>query len=330
MRGYNSARMNHEVSAVAFRMGILFLVLCAGWIARRRVWLGETATRLLGRLCVDVCFPCLTFIQMLQIVGRSPATEQGYMLLLGVILMGVALMGGLLFVRDLPPEPRRTAWLASAMPNWLFFPLPIAALLYGEEGLATVLLVNVTAQFYLWTTSVGILRGFKNTMRTGLVHLLNPGLVASVAGVLVAALWPPSHDWIGQTNLYGHFWRLVEAIGSLTIPLSMLVTGAQLGAIPSGWRIHTVTRRATRARLLWLPLITTLVLWMCSHWIELPAVVWQTSVMIAAMPVAVSCGVLVERYGGDRDLVSQMTLVTTLFAVITVPAQMLLGHWLFR
>lgn len=321
--------MNQEVSAVAWRMGVLFLVLCAGWIARRRAWLGETATRRLGRLCVDVCFPCLTFIQMLQIVGRSPAAEQGYILLLGVILMGVALMGALLFIRDLPSEPRRTAWLAAAMPNWLFFPLPIAALLYGEEGLATVLLVNVIAQFYLWTTSVGILRGFKNTMRTGLIHLLNPGLIASVAGVLVAAFWPASHEWIARPDITGRVWRVVDAIGSLTIPLSMLVTGAQLGAIPRGWRIHTVTRRATRARLLWLPLITTLALWVCSHWIALPAAVWRASVMIAAMPVAVSCGVLVERYGGDRDLVSQMTLVTTVAAVITVPLQMLLGHWLF-
>lgn len=321
--------MSQEISATAFRMGVLAVVLCAGWVARRRAWLGETATRWLGRLCVDVCFPCLTFVQMLQIVGRNPVAEQSYILLLGLVLMGVALLGGLIFVHDLPPEPRRTAWLAAAMPNWLFFPLPIATLLYGEQGLATVLLVNVTAQFYLWTTSVGILRGFRNTIRTGLVHLLNPGLIASVAGVLIAIFWPGSHGWVERPGAVGHLWRFAEAIGSLTIPLSMLVTGAQLGAIPRGWRIHTVTRRATRARLLWLPLLTTLLLWVCSHWVALPGAVWRTSVMIAAMPVAVSCGVLVERYGGDRDLVSQMTLVTTVFAIVTVPLQMLLGHWLF-
>ncbi|MCO5061678.1 MAG: hypothetical protein M9963_06700 [Kiritimatiellae bacterium] len=82
------------------------------------------------------------------------------------------------------------------MPNWLFFPLPIAALFYGEDGLATVLLVNVTAQFYLWTTSVGILRGFRNTMRTGLIHLANPGLLATLAGALIAAFVPSSRMWL--------------------------------------------------------------------------------------------------------------------------------------
>lgn len=322
--------MNANYSAIGTRLSVLVCIVLAGWIARRQGWLGEPATRVLGRLCVDVCFPCLTFIQMLQIVGRRPPAEQGLILLLGAVIMTVALGGGWLLIRRAPADLRRTAWLAAAMPNWIFFPLPIAALLYGADGLATVLLVNVTAQFYLWTTSVGILRGFRRTLRTGLVHLSNPGLLASVAGAGLAMIWPASRTWVEMDGLAGDFWRLVEATGSLTIPLSMLVTGSQMGAMPRGWRLDAPARRVIWARLLLIPFGTLAVLWALSGLFPLPAAVWRTAVMIAAMPVAVSCGVLVERYGGDRHFISQTILVTTVAAFATVPLLIFAGAWIFR
>lgn len=317
------------MGAAAFRMGVLFLVGVAGWFSRRRGWLGEPATTGLGRICVDICFPALTFVQMLQIVGQRGAAQQGSILLVGAVLMTVALLGGWALMRSLPAPVMRTAWLAAAMPNWVFLPLPIATVLYGADGLATVLLVNAIAQFYLWTTSVGILRGFRKTMKSGLIHLLNPGLLATALGAVIAACWAPSRDWIHRPDLMGHALRLLETAGSLTIPLSMLVTGSQLGAIPKGSRPNAVVWRATGARLIWIPLITMLVLWLLAHGIGLPASVWRTAVLIAAMPVAISCGVLVERYGGSTSLVGQMTLVTTAVSLVTVPILMLVGCWLF-
>ncbi|MBW7908777.1 MAG: AEC family transporter [Kiritimatiellae bacterium] len=321
--------MQEDPSAIVFRLTILLLVVVAGWFVRRRAWLGDTATQILGRICVDVCFPCLTFVQMLRIVGDRPLRGQGHLLLIGMILMTVALCGGLWLLRGVAQPIRRSAWLAAAMPNWLFFPLPIAALFYGEDGLATVLLVNVTAQFYLWTTSVGILRGFRNTMRTGLIHLANPGLLATLAGALIAAFVPSSRTWLDAPGFTGHFWQLVEAVGAPTITLSMLVTGSQLGAIPRGWGMDRLSWRVLNARLIVLPGASLAALWALSHWIALSAETWRSAVMIAAMPVAVSCGVLVERYGGDRHFTSRAILVTTVGAVVTVPIWMYVAALVF-
>ncbi len=302
----------------------------AGWFARRRRVLGEPATRAMSRLCTDVLFPCLTFTQMLRIVGQRPAVEQGVLLLSGAALIVVGIVAGWVLTRELPASARRTAWLAGSVPNWIFLPLPIAALVYGEEGVATVLLVNVAAQFFLWSVCVAMLRGFRNTLRDGLIHALNPGLLATVAGAALAALWPDSRGWFDRPGPAGHALSLVATAGTLTIPLSLLVTGSQLGALPPGWRIDSALRRVVIARLAAGPALSiAMLVALASVW-TLPAEVWRTALVIAAMPTAITCGVLVERYGGDRDLMSRAILLTTVCAVVTVPLFMLIGRFLFR
>lgn len=322
--------MDADPAAVWFRLAVLAGVLYAGGFARRRRLLGEPATRALGRVCTDVCFPCLTFTQMLRVIGSWPAVEQAQLLLLGAMLLSISIAMAGWLTRRLPDGVRRAAWLSAATPNWIFLPLPIAALMYGAEGVATVLLVNVAAQFFLWTVCVGILRGFRNTLREGWTHAVTPGLLATVLGAAVAALWPESRTWFDRPDWMGRGLNLVAGFGTLTIPLSMLVTGSQLGALPPGWRIDAAVRRVLWARLLVIPAVTAVLVAASSYVFPLYRSVFHTAVLIAAMPAAISCGVLVERYGGDRDLVSRAILYSTVFAFATVPLFMLAAHTLFR
>ena len=322
--------MTNDVQAIVFRLSVLFLVMFAGWTARRLRWLGEPAPRVLGRLCVDVCFPCLTFTQMLHIVGGRPLAEQGSVIALGALMLLAALFAGRAALGGLPGGVRRTAWLAMATPNWIFFPLPIATLLYGADGLAAVLLMKVSAQFFLWTSCVAILRGFRASARAGFVNILNPPLIATFAGAALALGWPASRDWPGATGVFGHVFGLLETAGTLTIPLSMLVMGSQLGALARGWRVDPPLLRVTVARLVLIPLATLLIFRLLAPWLPLPPDIWRTAVLVAAMPVAVSCGVLVERFGGDRDFISRSILFTTLAALVTVPLLMLLATTVFR
>lgn len=315
--------------SLLYNLGILFLVVGAGWWVRRRNWLQEPAVRALGRICVDVAFPCLTFTQMLKIVGSQPMGEQGRVLLLGAVLLVVAIASGWWMSRRLAPAIRPTAWLAMAVPNWIFLPLPLAAMLYGPLGVSTVLLVNVTSQFFLWTVCVGILRGFGRGS-ADVRALLSPGLLATAAGALLAALWPPSREWLAADGLVPRLVQAAAKVGLLTIPLSMLVLGAQLGAARPAQRGAGVTRAILAGRLLLAPLVTVLILFGLQQVWSLPPEIWRAAVLIAAMPVAVSCGVLVERYGGDRDVMSDAILLTTALSIFSVPLFILLATQLFR
>ena len=321
--------MDADLTTILYRLSLLAAVVFAGWFARRRNWLGDPATRALGLLCVDVMLPCLTFTQMLRIVKRELLVEQASVLLVGCVLMAVPLLAGRWLTRAEAPDRRPTSWLTVAMPNWIFLPLPIASLLYGEAGVATVLLVNIVAQFFLWTTCVGILRGFRVKAGVGLRRALNPGLLATLAGAAIALAWPDAFPRMEGTPVVGHVLGLVALAGTLTIPLSMLVTGAQLGALPRRWRVDSTGLRVLAGRLVIAPALTLVVLAGLAARLPLPDEIWRTAVLIAAMPVAVSCGVLVERFGGDRNIVAQAILLSTVASLVTVLPFVMLAARLF-
>jgi len=54
--------------------------------------------------------------------------------------------------------------------------------------------------------------------------------------------------------------------------------------------------------------------------LPLPVEVRHVGCLIAAMPVAVSCGMFIERFGGDADLGARAITLSTLLSIATVPA----------
>ena len=80
------------------------------------------------------------------------------------------------------------------MPNWIFFPLPIAEALFGADGVREVLLCNVGAQLMLWTVGVWTLQG-RRTRGAALRALLeNYGLLATAAGLALALSVPAARS----------------------------------------------------------------------------------------------------------------------------------------
>jgi predicted permease len=114
----------------------------------------------------------------------------------------------------------------------------------------------------------------------------------------------------------------IPMLGSLTIPLSLLAIGTQLGAIPLSLRQLPVSLGAVvLARLLVAPLVTIGGLrLLVGLGYPLPAVTRMVVVLLASMPVAIVCSVMAERYGGDARLAAQGVFLSTLFSLLTVPA----------
>ena len=68
----------------------MFLVICLGWVARRRNYLAAESTGLLSRLVVDVAFPALVLTQMLRTVDAAALRENWLCPVFGGVLIVVA------------------------------------------------------------------------------------------------------------------------------------------------------------------------------------------------------------------------------------------------
>ena len=322
-----------ESRIVLVKIAGMFIVILAGWLARRLGAVKDEVTSTLARVVVDVAFPALVFTQMLATVDVSVVREGWIISLVPVALVVVAFVVGL----ALGPlfggrAQRNTVLFLVASPNWVFLPLPIAEALYGAAGVRVVLLCNVGGQLALWSLGVWILHGdIRQTLR-GLAR--NIGLWATAGGIVVALAFPGARA-LGHLRSAGLTVggiagaAAVDAlarVGSLTIPLALLAIGAQLGALGvSVHRLPAALWGVLLSRLVAAPLATVaLGSALAKAGYRLPDVSRQVVYLIAAMPVAIVCSAMAERYGGDTQLAAQGVFCSTFFSLLTVPVLFLL------
>lgn len=210
----------------------------------------------------------------------------------------------------------------------MFLPLPIAEALYGAVGVRTVLLSNAGAQLVLWSFGVWILHG---SIGQALKNLLtNTGLWATVLGIVVALPLPTARE-LETLNaasaslggvLGGSLVQALALVGSLTIPLSLLTIGAQLGEPTTAvHRFPRPLRGVILLRLIVVPVVTLALGYaVMQAGVQIPGTTRMVCYLIATMPVAISCSVMTERYGGDVPLAAEGTFYSTVFSLLTVPA----------
>jgi malate permease and related proteins len=325
-------------AAVAgFKVLGMSLVLATGWAARRRGIFTPDVIRALSWLLVDLAFPSLAFVQMMRIADLG-ALHQGLVdMLLCLILMVIASATGYAAAAASGAGASRpTVSFLTAIPNWVFIPLPIATALWGAAGAAAILWMNATAQIYLWTVGLWTLRGGWRSVVSLPRILINPGVLATAAGLAVGLALPAVKPWLepgfaphsALAYVGGAALQAADMVGLQTIPLSFLVIGAQLadtmGARPTWNRPLCMV---LSGRLVVAPVVTGLLfVALLRGGAVSPGVPISAALLVAAMPVAVSCGMFVERFGGDRDLGARAVLLSTLGSLLTVPAFL----WLFR
>ncbi len=314
----------------------MFLVILVGWLARRRGYLTAESTAALGRLVIDVTFPALIFTQVLKTMNQSLLLQQWYVPLLGAayILAG-QLVGSALAPWLAPKLQRPTVIFLVAMTNWTFLPLPICQALFGDAGTQAVLLMNIGAQTLLWTLCIWRLGRHAAERPKTMTLLLNPGLLATAASVLLVLADAPVTPWAraagpadGLTLAARVLFDALGVVASLTVPLSMLVTGGQLaGALARGLRLSRPLWGVLIGRLLLTPVLLTAGLLAARHaGVVLAPVPLHVACLIAGMPAAVSCGAFCERFGGDTDLATQVVFTSTLVGLATLPVLELALH----
>ncbi len=316
------------VHVVFLKIAAMFLVIVAGWLARRRGFLAADFTATLSRLVVDVAFPALVFTQMLRTVDAA-ALRDGWIgpVLCGMVIL-IAYLAGLLLSPLFSGKTQRNTFIfLVAIPNWVFLPLPIVQALYGDTGVRTVLLSNAGAQLVLWSFGVWILHG---AMRQAAKNLLtNVGLWATAAGIIVALLFPAARNLetidpvsapLGMM-LPGALVQALAMVGSLTIPLSLLAIGAQLGELTIAvHRFPKVLWGVLLSRLLIAPLATVAIGFaLMKMGLVIPQETRMIFYLIATMPVAISCSVMAERFYGDVTLAAEGIFYSTFFSLLTVP-----------
>ena len=109
---------------------------------------------------------------------------------------------------------------------------------------------------------------------------------------------------------------MAEIVGDVNIPLSLLVLGSMLAGM-SARKVLTSVRMwiLSAVRLLAMPAALGVVL----HLMGTDPLVLGVAVAQMAMPVAVNGTMLCLEFDGDVDAMAQVTFMTTVLSIVTIP-----------
>ena len=325
---------------VALKIAAMFLVMAVGYFCRRRGLLDTQTTSVLSRICTDITLPPLIFLQMVEKVDLA-ALKVGWVipLLAGAgICLGFVI--GWITWRFFSSRTQAPVFIfSSGISNWIYLPLPIVSAIYKDDGLQTLFLCNVGIQVLFWSVGVAILQGGKIEAKSLKNLLVNPGLIATFAGIAFTIVRGLSGNGLTAPVTVQPGKSIVEIIldgmhllAQATIPLSLLVTGAQIAAASLVQNRHT--RRLTGIilnRLVVIPVICLLLLAGFAHLYPLlhPAQLMVIA-LVLLMPISVTSTVLTEKMNQDTSLAAQGVLYTPLFSVLSVPLIYLLAKTLLE
>lgn len=287
-------------------MLVLLFAIAAGFLANRMGILGGGTDKKISRLLLAITLPSM----ILGSVCTGEALPEAAVVLGTLGVAAVFYLLEFAFVLAVPPllggtPGQKGVWRYTlAFPNVAFIGYPVVSALFGPEALFYAVILVLPFNLMTFTLGPLMLTGAK---RFSLRQMFSPCVAASILALILALgrLRPPA--MIGEA---------LEFVGGVTVPLSLLFVGSLLAGMPLG-RMLASPRLwiLTAVRLLALPAVLCFLL----RWMGTDPLILGVAVIQMAMPAAVNGSILCMEYGGDAECMAQITFVSTLASIVTIP-----------
>ena len=293
------------LDTLAEMLVLLFAILC-GYAANRLKILGGETDQKISKLLLNFTMPAM-ILGAVSTGDTLPETA----VVLGVLKVSLVFYAlEFAFALAVPPllgggPGRKGVWRYGLLfPNVGFIGYPVAVALFGPEALFYAVILVLPFNLLSFTLGPLMLTGAK---RFSLRKMFSPCVAASLAALVLALarLRPP--EMVGEA---------VEFVGSITVPLSLMFVGSLLAGRPMGRLLVSPRLWGLAAvRLLAMPMVLCPIL----RALGTDPMILGIAVTQMAMPVAVNGSLLCMEYGGDTECMAQITFVSTLASIVTIP-----------
>ena len=289
----------------------LFALVVVGYIAGKLGYLGGDFDRQLSRLVINITCPALILSSAMN--GTLP--DRRYILpLLGIsaitylILTGVALL--LPRYMTTKQEDEGTVGFALMFGNVGFMGYPVVASIFGHQTVFYAAVLNVVNTFAVFTVGTILITG-KNEVeghRFQKKVLYSTPMLAAYLTMLIVAL--------EIENIPTVISQPLTMLGNITVPAALLIIGSSMSQLSLRMMLGNRTvYLTTLMRLLVVPLS---MFYLCRA-IGFSEAVVHINTVVIAMPVATYGTILCLRHEKDATLMTEVTFITTLFSMLTIP-----------
>lgn len=289
-----------------------FALMGAGYVVRRAELAPQSWIEVLNRFVYIIALPALIITSLLRIdfgaagLFSALAASLALPIITGLILLLI------LPLTKLPRASQAAVFLLCVLGNTIFLGIPIATAMQPSASPALITTLG-TAQFLagLFIGLIGLELRFpqKRHVNNILITLLKNPLVISLAIGVVLALTP------GINSLTTQLESILKLLAATASPLALFALG--MFWVGHTWR---PTYAAPIISIVAIKLIVMPALLMSfSTPLQLATSLGSITIIMAAMPPAVTAFVLAKTYKIDTNLVATSLVATTLISALSLP-----------
>jgi predicted permease len=308
------------VSILLSTVAPVFGIMAIGYAAARFRVLDEASVRGLVLFVFNFAIPILLFGSLVEL--ELPADVEWGFLVAFYVGSGAAyamgmVSGKLFFRRHLADQA--IFGMSAAFANLVLLGVPVILTAFGPEAALPMFLIIGFHSMTFMPITVALIhagRGDGASWREQLRGVIsavmrNPIVLGLLAGFTVN---------ISGIVLPGGVDQIVELMGNAAVPTALFAMGASLVATPAaGDRapalLLTGLKLVVHPLLVWV--VAVPILGLDGLWVSV-------AVMLAAMPTAVNTYLFAERYGAAPRVAARTVLLSSVFAVLTVSALIVL------
>lgn len=294
----------------------LFVLIAVGYLSVKSGVLKPEASLPFSSFLLKVTLPCTIFISLAQ-KEYDPAFVHDSMIIIAAGIVAYPAMQYISRFLAKPlgvPEGERGVWAFScAYNNCGFMGFPIALALFGAEGLALSVMLNITFNVTAYTIgAMEIERDNPNHEAEGLdlKSIIFNGINFAIVMSLVF--------YFGRLRVPEMIATPITYLSNITTPLSMIIIGM---ALARSHGLEVITDKYA-----WLSSIMRLLVYpavICAILRVLPLgsnpMTSAVFILIMAMPAASVTTVLCEMYGGNIAFAAKVMFIQNVLCIVTIP-----------
>ena len=306
---------------------VVFIYIGVGFIANRLKVLPEESVKHFISLVMGITVPCLVVSSITgqDLNGDMYRNTILTLLLTTLVLIVTAFATTFVSDRIFPWKDQQDRnVLASAMTgcNAGFMGLPIASAVFGELVFYYLVIQNIANNLYLFVMSLAQLHHRESeksskSLSEKLKPLVNPTSVATIVSLIML---------FAGIHLPEYAIDIVTTLGDITIPLSMILVGVQLGGADFKKLIADKALLITSVmKLIAVPALALLILTP----MPVDPVVKLTVLLGMCFPSAVIGVAVAAQENKNSQLMAEAVAITTLLSLITLPVWIMIISGLY-
>jgi predicted permease len=290
----------------------LFAIVVVGYAAGKLGYLGGTFDKRLSKVVIDITCPAL--ILSSAMTGELPDRQYILPLLLISVITYIVLTGmAYLLPRYLTKriEDEGPVGFALMFGNVGFMGYPVVASIFGHEAIFYAAVLNVVNTFAVFTIGTMLITGKSEVEGSKFqkkVLYSTPMLAAYLTMAIVA---------LRIDNIPAFISQPLTMIGNITVPAALLIVGSSMSHLSPRAMLGNGTVYATA--LFRLAILPIAIYYLCRA-LGFSEFVVNINTIVIAMPVATYGTILCLRHGKDTAFITEVTFITTLISMLTIPA----------